>query len=48
MELGGSDPFIIRSDADVDFAVELLVNGRMSNCGQICFSPKRIIVHSSV
>jgi len=48
MELGGSDPFIIRKDGDVELAVDLLVSGRMSNCGQICFSPKRIIVHSTV
>mmetsp|Transcript_15355 Transcript_15355/g.33613 ORF Transcript_15355/g.33613 Transcript_15355/m.33613 type:complete len:119 (-) Transcript_15355:440-796(-) len=48
MELGGSDPFLVLKDADVDHAVNLLVASRMTNCGQICFSAKRIIVHSSV
>lgn len=48
MELGGSDPFIVMEDGDVDLAVDLLFKARMSNCGQICFSPKRIIVHESI
>lgn len=48
MELGGSDPFIVRADADIDLAVELLYKSRIPNAGQICFSAKRIIIHESV
>lgn len=48
MELGGSDPFIVRHDADVDLAVELLIKSRIPNAGQICFSAKRMIVHASL
>lgn len=48
MELGGSDPFIVRHDADVDLAVELLIKSRIPNAGQICFSAKRMIVHESL
>jgi len=47
LELGGSDPFIILEDADMDKAVETAVYGRMWNAGQVCVSPKRIIVPES-
>ncbi|MFA6728304.1 MAG: NAD-dependent succinate-semialdehyde dehydrogenase [Prevotella sp.] len=47
LELGGSDPFIILEDANMDKAVETAVYGRMGNAGQICISPKRIIVPES-
>ena len=48
MELGGSDAFIVLSDANIDEAVEAAVNGRMWNSGQVCTSPKRIIVEESI
>lgn len=48
LELGGSDPFLVLEDADVGLAVELLVCSRIQVSGQVCNSPKRIIVHSSV
>jgi len=48
LELGGSDPFIIMEDANIDYAIELLISSRLTNCGQICFSAKRIIVHENV
>ncbi|MEO8253739.1 MAG: NAD-dependent succinate-semialdehyde dehydrogenase [Flavobacterium sp.] len=48
LELGGSDAFIVLSDANIDEAVEAAVNGRMWNSGQVCTSPKRIIVEESI
>ncbi|WP_226064591.1 NAD-dependent succinate-semialdehyde dehydrogenase [Kaistella polysaccharea] len=48
LELGGSDPFIVLEDADVQLAVETAVQGRMANGGQVCTSPKRIIVAGKI
>ncbi len=44
LELGGSDPYVILQDADIDAAVKLCAETRMGNCGQSCISPKRFIV----
>ena len=44
LELGGSDPFIVLEDVDIDLAVKTAVDGRMWNAGQVCVSPKRVIV----
>lgn len=48
LELGGSDAFIVLEDADLDKAVETAAFGRLWNAGQVCVSPKRIIVLDSV
>ncbi|MBU2997845.1 NAD-dependent succinate-semialdehyde dehydrogenase [Cellulophaga baltica] len=48
LELGGSDPFIVMADADVQEAVDVAVSGRMWNAGQVCVSPKRVIVPKSL
>lgn len=48
LELGGSDAFIILEDADLDKAVHTAALGRLWNAGQVCTSPKRIIVMASV
>ncbi|KAJ1649592.1 hypothetical protein IWQ61_009370 [Dispira simplex] len=48
MELGGKDPAYVRSDADLSYTVEQLVDGAMFNSGQSCCSVERIYVHQSV
>ncbi|MEE3853021.1 aldehyde dehydrogenase family protein [Gordonia sp. LSe1-13] len=48
LELGGSDPFVVLDDADVERAAETLVARRLQISGQVCASPKRIIVTDKV
>lgn len=48
LELGGSDPFIILEDADIDKAVEWAVVGRINNNGQCCVASKRFIAVESI
>ena len=48
MELGGSDPYIILPDADLDNAVAKCAASRLLNSGQTCISAKRFIVHKRV
>ena len=48
LELGGKDPAYVRADADLDAAVEALVDGAFYNSGQSCCAVERIYVHESV
>lgn len=48
LELGGKDAAYVREDADLDFAVDSIVDGCMFNSGQSCCAIERVYVHSSL
>lgn len=47
-ELGGKDPGYVRADADLDAAVDTLLDGAMFNSGQCCCGIERIYVYESL
>ena len=48
LELGGKDPGYVMPDADLDWAVDVLMDGAMYNAGQCCCGIERIYVHESL
>ncbi len=48
LELGGKNPLIVFDDARLDLAVKTAMEGAFDNCGQVCSSVSRLLLHNSI
>ncbi len=48
LELGGNDPMLVLKDANIDKAVQGVINGAFLNAGQVCMGVKRIIIEDEI
>ncbi len=48
LELGGSDPYIVLADADIEAAVATGITARFQNAGQVCLAAKRFILEAPI
>jgi betaine-aldehyde dehydrogenase len=48
LELGGKSAIIVRADADIDNACDLIIGGIFTNAGQICSATSRLLVHHDI
>ncbi|SNT70010.1 aldehyde dehydrogenase family protein [Psychrobacter sp. LV10R520-6] len=48
LELGGKSAIIVRADADIDHACDLIIGGIFTNAGQICSATSRLLLHSDI
>jgi acyl-CoA reductase-like NAD-dependent aldehyde dehydrogenase len=48
LELGGSSPAIVSSDADLELAAKEIITGRFYNCGQVCCAIKRVYAERKI